>query len=96
MAAGAGKRKSLFFKPSPAYTGRSTPEWAACDEQLDKALLLARDPILFYNEVLLYESELDDNGASQLCVKVETLKALASWGRPISVSWPRKRRIAAH
>ena len=47
--------------------------WQPCDEQLDKALLLARDPILFYDEVLLYESELDDNGASQLCVKARSL-----------------------
>lgn len=54
--------------------------WQPCDEQLDKALLLARDPILFYDEVLLYESELDDNGASQLCVKA----------RPLSVALPDK------
>lgn len=31
---------------------------------------MARDPILFYDEVPLYESELDDNGVSQLTVKV--------------------------
>ena len=36
------------------------------------ALLTARDPILFYAEVPLYESELDDNGSSQLSVKVTT------------------------
>lgn len=34
------------------------------------ALLRARDPIQFYAEVPLYESELDDNGSSQLSVKV--------------------------
>lgn len=39
-------------------------------EQLDKSLLMARDPILFYDEIPLYESELDDNGVSQLLVKV--------------------------
>ena len=37
---------------------------------MDKVLLMARDPILFYDDVPLYESELDDNGASQLSVKV--------------------------
>ena len=31
---------------------------------------MARDPILFYDEIPLYESELDDNGVSQLLVKV--------------------------
>ena len=37
---------------------------------MDRSLLMARDPILFFDEVPLYESELDDNGASQLAVKV--------------------------
>ena len=33
------------------------------------ALVRARDPILFYDDVLLYESELDDHGCAQLSVK---------------------------
>ncbi|RYP04712.1 hypothetical protein DL764_004262 [Monosporascus ibericus] len=33
-------------------------------------LLRRRDPILFFDEVVLYESELDDNGVSALSVKV--------------------------
>lgn len=37
---------------------------------MDKSLLMRREPILYYAEIPLYESELDDNGASQLCVKV--------------------------
>ena len=36
-------------------------------------MLMARDPILFYDEIPLYESELDDNGVSQLLVKVPSL-----------------------
>lgn len=36
------------------------------------ALLTARDPILFFAEVPLYESELDDNGTAQVSVKVRT------------------------
>ena len=55
-----------------ACAGR-TAEWVPSTDALDKSLLLARDPILFYDEVPLYESELDDNGASQLHVKVGTL-----------------------
>lgn len=39
---------------------------------------MARDPILFYDEIPLYESELDDNGVSQLSVKVIT-----SWPLPV-------------
>lgn len=37
---------------------------------MDKSQLLAREPILFFADIPLYESELDDNGASQLSVKV--------------------------
>ena len=44
--------------------------WESSSEAIDKGLLMARDPILFYDEVPLYESELDDNGVSQLVVKV--------------------------
>ena len=33
-------------------------------------LLRARDPILFYDEMVLYEDELDDNGVSILSLKV--------------------------
>ena len=48
-------------------------EWVPTIEQLDKGMLMARDPILFYDEIPLYESELDDNGVSQLLVKVPSL-----------------------
>lgn len=44
-------------------------QWETCIDAIDKSLLLARDPILFYDEVPLYESELDDNGVSQCIVK---------------------------
>ena len=46
------------------------PQWERSTEAIDKGLLLSRDPILFYDEVPLYESELDDNGVSSLTVKV--------------------------
>lgn len=35
-------------------------------------MLMARDPILFWDEIPLYESELDDNGVSQLRVKASS------------------------
>ncbi|KAK9807419.1 hypothetical protein WJX73_003755 [Symbiochloris irregularis] len=47
--------------------------WEQSTEAIDKALLLSRDPILFYDEVPLYESELDDNGVSSLIVKVRVM-----------------------
>ena len=49
------------------------PAWESSAEQLNRAPLLARDPILYYDEVPLYESELDDNGVSQLSVKARRL-----------------------
>lgn len=45
-------------------------KWAPLDGTIDKSILLQREPILFYAEVPLYESELDDNGSSQLIAKV--------------------------
>ncbi|KAI2612619.1 TIP41-domain-containing protein [Hypoxylon fragiforme] len=50
------RRKKLQFQPS------SRP--------IPIELLKRRDPILFFDEVMLYESELDDNGISVLSVKV--------------------------
>ena len=47
--------------------------WEQTSEGMDRSMLMARDPILFWDEVALYESELDDNGVSQLRVKVSIL-----------------------
>lgn len=44
--------------------------WEGTDEQIDRRMLMTRDPILHFDEVLLYESELDDLGTSQLSLKV--------------------------
>jgi hypothetical protein len=43
----------------------------------------ARDPILFYDEVELYGSDLDDNGAAQLALKV------GPWHRGTVAPWDR-------
>ena len=50
--------------------GGVTSGWRAVDERIDRAQLLQLDPILFYDELILYESELDDNGSMSLTVKV--------------------------
>jgi type 2A phosphatase activator TIP41 len=47
------------------------PEWQPTERQIDRHMLMCKnEPILFYAEVPLYESELDDNGVCQLTVKV--------------------------
>ncbi|KAI0841805.1 TIP41-domain-containing protein [Hypoxylon sp. FL0890] len=50
------KNNKLDFKPT--------------DQTIPIELLKRRDPILFFDDVMLYESELDDNGISVLSVKV--------------------------
>lgn len=47
--------------------------WEQTSEGMDRSMLMARDPILFWDEVPLYESELDDNGVSQLRVKIRVM-----------------------
>jgi type 2A phosphatase activator TIP41 len=66
--------------PAPPPTSSSSsspaalPVWRPTQRQADRALLLSRDePILFFAEVPLYESELDDNGCSQLVAKVRVM-----------------------
>uniref|UniRef100_A0A7I4A2Z2 TIP41-like protein n=1 Tax=Physcomitrium patens TaxID=3218 RepID=A0A7I4A2Z2_PHYPA len=48
-------------------------EWVESQERIDMAALQARDPILFFEEVVLYEDELDDNGISLLTAKVRVM-----------------------
>lgn len=55
---------------STTDASRVEASWEPTSEGMDRSMLMARDPILFWDEVPLYESELDDNGVSQLRVKV--------------------------
>ncbi|KAI1762503.1 TIP41-domain-containing protein [Hypoxylon sp. FL1150] len=50
--------------------GKKLPEFRPTDKPIPIELLKRRDPILFFDDVMLYESELDDNGISVLSVKV--------------------------
>ncbi len=50
--------------------------WQRSEQQIDRSALMTRDPILFYDDVTLHVSELDDNGVSQLTVKARTAVAL--------------------
>lgn len=47
--------------------------WKPTTDQLDRALLTRRDPIMMYDEIPLYESELEDNGSSQLSAKIRVM-----------------------
>ena len=47
--------------------------WQPSEQRIDRGMLMARDPILFYDEVELYASDLDDNGAAQLSLKVRVM-----------------------
>ncbi|KAI0202768.1 TIP41-like family-domain-containing protein [Astrocystis sublimbata] len=46
------------------------PAFAPTTEPIPIDLLMRRDPIRFFDDVVLYESELDDNGVSILSVKL--------------------------
>ncbi|CAG9462936.1 unnamed protein product [Pedinophyceae sp. YPF-701] len=47
--------------------------FAPTEAQIDRRMLMERDPILFYADVPLYESELDDSGVCSLSVKVRVM-----------------------
>ncbi|KAH7835617.1 hypothetical protein Vadar_028003 [Vaccinium darrowii] len=51
--------------------------WEECKEEIDVASLALKEPILFYDEVILYEDELGDNGISLLTAKVRVMPS--SW-----------------
>lgn len=47
--------------------------WEDSKEKIDLVSLSLKEPILFYDEVILYEDELADNGISLLTVKVRVM-----------------------
>lgn len=47
--------------------------WEDTDDRIDLVALSAKEPILFYDEVILYEDELADNGISFLTVRVRVM-----------------------
>lgn len=53
--------------------GNNCLKWEECEEQINVAALASKEPILFYDEVILYEDELADNGVSLLTVKVRVM-----------------------
>uniref|UniRef100_M1C4S3 Type 2A phosphatase activator TIP41 n=1 Tax=Solanum tuberosum TaxID=4113 RepID=M1C4S3_SOLTU len=53
--------------------GSSCIQWEDCKEKIDLVALASKEPILFYDEIILYEDELADNGISLLTVKVRVM-----------------------
>lgn len=62
---------ALLPPPAAAASLRLAPTTTPTSLPLD--LLRRRDPIVFHDDVILYESELDDNGISVLRVKVRVM-----------------------
>ncbi|KAF3648754.1 putative TIP41-like protein-like isoform X2, partial [Capsicum annuum] len=51
----------------------SSLQWENCMDKIDLVALASKEPILFYDEIILYEDELADNGISLLTVKVRVM-----------------------
>lgn len=52
-----------------------SPELKETDTEIPLALLRRPDPILFFDDVILYEDELADNGIAMLSVKIRVMPA---------------------
>ncbi|KAH9301510.1 hypothetical protein KI387_013093, partial [Taxus chinensis] len=65
-------RSQIEMEMPPKETNQ-TPKWVECDDRINLVALQSKDPILFYDEVVLYEDELADNGVSLLTVKVRVM-----------------------
>jgi type 2A phosphatase activator TIP41 len=65
---------SAAYKGDEVPSGEGGKGLAKTDEGIPVELLKRRDPILFADEVVLYESELDDNGISVMSVKVRVME----------------------
>lgn len=55
------------------YRGTTAIEFAATDAELPIAKLLRPDPILFFDELILFEDELGDNGILMLLTKIRVM-----------------------
>ncbi|XP_057964097.1 TIP41-like protein [Malania oleifera] len=67
------ERNTEHKRGSLSEEGSCHLHWEDCKEQIDIAALASKEPILFYDEVILYEDELADNGVSLLTVKVRVM-----------------------
>ncbi|KAL9244953.1 hypothetical protein vseg_018666 [Gypsophila vaccaria] len=64
---------SEIIETNNQKTASCSLRWEDCEEKIDVAAIASKEPILFYDEVVLYEDELADNGVSLLTVKVRVM-----------------------
>jgi type 2A phosphatase activator TIP41 len=69
--------KPFDWSYSTDYKGTTlaTPAFEASETPIPIALLTRPDPILFFDEVMLYEDELADNGIAMLSCKIRVMPA---------------------
>lgn len=69
--------KPFDWSYSTDYKGTcsSEPSFEPTDNPIPLALLKRPDPILFFDDVVLYEDELADNGISMLSCKIRVMPA---------------------
>ncbi|MEW5316248.1 MAG: hypothetical protein WDW38_007629 [Sanguina aurantia] len=72
-AAGAHGSLEAVAGDSCSCRVAESAQWESTTEQIDRSVLMEREPILFFDEVLLYESDLDDNGVVQMSVKFRVM-----------------------
>ncbi|XP_057864826.1 TIP41-like protein isoform X2 [Cryptomeria japonica] len=65
-------RTQVEMEVTPKETNQ-TLRWVECEDCINLVALQSKDPILFYDEVVLYEDELADNGVSLLTVKIRVM-----------------------
>ncbi|CAF1185156.1 unnamed protein product [Rotaria sordida] len=61
------------YKGTLCSTDKSTWRIESTDQQLDLEKLKRQEPILFYDELTLYEDELADNGISNVTLKIRCM-----------------------
>ncbi len=59
----------IFSKPSQVFF----LQYLSIDNRIDYEKLKRRENINFFDDLILYEDELDDNGCSKLSVKIVSL-----------------------
>lgn len=67
------KRKFFIFLGTLCSSSDSSWRIEPTDEQIDLEKLKRQEPILFYDELTLYEDELADNGISNLTLKIRCM-----------------------
>jgi type 2A phosphatase activator TIP41 len=72
-AENAGAASAAADPSTASTTAPRAWRWAPTPDRADRALLTARDPILFHAEVPLYESELEDCGTATLAARVRVM-----------------------